>query len=489
VGRGKVRYILMTHVENRANQPLHYLPSLITGLSINLPFPRSEMHLLEEILARVQGTGIDEEDVLGMTPLVKAAGRGSEASIALLVGHGATLDFETSTGRLPLMEAVRSSRLENVRLLIGLGASVDRQNCRGQTAIWWAQKLKQAHIVDVLQRESRVNSSQQNLYTFISQGDIKSLREVLQEGEPFRINHVAMLKQELIEAERDAQAQKAKLQWLHDAHADMPSTHEAMHQSLMEDQALLTSLEQGAALLQISNSSSEHSLSEEDSVVTCNTLERLEHEANDCYHEALSALQAVCGPREIEMHLLQEDSKSLNILRAVALIVGMRFPEFECAKCPDSILPENDEIVQVVVPALEDGSLVHRARHLARRLVIPSSLAAARLSLQETDWGASSVDSAVRALGMWTRAMDLWDRLEQAPPDTIVSSAKSVAAEALVVQSRIRRAKVDLKLASARERMLQDEIDVVRQDTLRAWAKVSWIRERLHIANLMATVS
>ncbi|CAN0454789.1 unnamed protein product, partial [Laminaria digitata] len=56
-------------------------------------------------------------------------------------GGNANVNYETRSGKTPLIEAARCGRTAAVRALIELRAMIPYKNKRGQTAVWWAERL------------------------------------------------------------------------------------------------------------------------------------------------------------------------------------------------------------------------------------------------------------------------------------------------------------------------------------------------------------
>ncbi|KAI0125984.1 hypothetical protein BJ170DRAFT_456668 [Xylariales sp. AK1849] len=83
---------------------------------------------------------IEARDKYGRTPLSWAAERGNEATVRLLLGKGAQIEAQDDEGWTPLIRAAGKQRNEaTVRLLLEKGAQIEAQDISGRTPLLWAQ--------------------------------------------------------------------------------------------------------------------------------------------------------------------------------------------------------------------------------------------------------------------------------------------------------------------------------------------------------------
>lgn len=72
---------------------------------------------------------------------------------ALVKGGKANVNYETRSGKTALIEAARCGRTAVVRALIELRAVIPYKNRRGQTAVWWAERLGHQDCLVPMARE------------------------------------------------------------------------------------------------------------------------------------------------------------------------------------------------------------------------------------------------------------------------------------------------------------------------------------------------
>ncbi len=165
-----------------------------------------EYHLLSYITTHSSIKGhllpvVNSEDWMGMTPLTTAARHGCETAVALLLETGkAVINLETSTGRVALSEAARYGHINVVKTLLEFGAIVEMKLTRGHSALWWSKRIGNTLLENLLEREMKASVTKRLLMIAVSKGDRKAVVSAVNGGEPYRINHVAVLEHELQDA-------------------------------------------------------------------------------------------------------------------------------------------------------------------------------------------------------------------------------------------------------------------------------------------------
>ena len=111
-----------------------------------------DVHWVTQLLRL--GANPGATDAFGTTPLVQAAGLGSEPLIeALLNGDekkAATLELADNGGQTPLLAAVYSGEVGAAQLLLAAGADRGARDSAGQTAAYYAAELMQDEMIKLL---------------------------------------------------------------------------------------------------------------------------------------------------------------------------------------------------------------------------------------------------------------------------------------------------------------------------------------------------
>ncbi|MEZ5286767.1 MAG: ankyrin repeat domain-containing protein [Vicinamibacterales bacterium] len=96
-------------------------------------------------------TGANQPDADGLTPLMKAAARGSAADVASLITDGADVNLATRDQRVtPLMFAAYFGHEAIVRALIDKGARLEVKDAQGAAAVDWAALGDHAELEPIL---------------------------------------------------------------------------------------------------------------------------------------------------------------------------------------------------------------------------------------------------------------------------------------------------------------------------------------------------
>ncbi len=112
------------------------------------------------------GTGVNQEDDHGMTPLSYAAGASNVAVVEYLLAKGANPNHASHNNQTPLLIASRKSVPQVVELLIARGAEIDRYGDDGLTALAVAaQRGDQGVFEALLKRGAKPNVSLANCDT------------------------------------------------------------------------------------------------------------------------------------------------------------------------------------------------------------------------------------------------------------------------------------------------------------------------------------
>lgn len=85
-------------------------------------------------------------------------------------GH-ADVNHETRAGKTPLIEAARHGRTAVVRLLMELRAVIPYKNRRGQTAAWWAKRLRYQDCALPMMREIKAEATLRLMSSQIGEGE------------------------------------------------------------------------------------------------------------------------------------------------------------------------------------------------------------------------------------------------------------------------------------------------------------------------------
>ena len=79
------------------------------------------------------------------------------------------------------------------------------------TAFDWALNSGQPRVLRHLVREYRVKKDLEKLFKLVNRGDYKAVKEVVKAGEPYKMNHGAVIEGELRELEEEAEEVEAEL--------------------------------------------------------------------------------------------------------------------------------------------------------------------------------------------------------------------------------------------------------------------------------------
>jgi len=103
-------------------------------------------------LVEVEGGDINQEDCVGNTPLVWAAGNGHEGVVKILLGgRDINPNNPDSNGRAPLLCAAQSGHEGVVKMLLGRGdVNPDQVDRCGRTSLWWAASNGHKEVVQIL---------------------------------------------------------------------------------------------------------------------------------------------------------------------------------------------------------------------------------------------------------------------------------------------------------------------------------------------------
>ncbi|KAB8211678.1 ankyrin repeat-containing domain protein [Aspergillus parasiticus] len=93
---------------------------------------------------------IESEDYIGRTPLSSAAHRGQEATMKLLLQHGANVESHDHRGHTPLIYAVENEREAIVKLLLQNGAQIESCDNQGLTPLCYAARKGYEEIAKLL---------------------------------------------------------------------------------------------------------------------------------------------------------------------------------------------------------------------------------------------------------------------------------------------------------------------------------------------------
>jgi ankyrin repeat protein len=107
----------------------------------------------EAVVKLLVGRGdvdINTKDKSGWTPLSRAAERGYEKIVRLLIDGGAAVNIKNSKGDTVLHKAALGGHEAVVRMLVGRGAAVDIKNSEGETVLLQAASKESDRMVRVL---------------------------------------------------------------------------------------------------------------------------------------------------------------------------------------------------------------------------------------------------------------------------------------------------------------------------------------------------
>jgi ankyrin repeat protein len=96
------------------------------------------------------GVKLNVADKSGFTPLARAAYRGNEKLIKILLKNKANAAFKTNSGNTIMMLSVLASCTQCVQQLLDIGVEVDRQNDNGDTALLLAMRKGNVEITALL---------------------------------------------------------------------------------------------------------------------------------------------------------------------------------------------------------------------------------------------------------------------------------------------------------------------------------------------------
>ncbi|BCS30162.1 uncharacterized protein APUU_80465S [Aspergillus puulaauensis] len=140
-----------------------------------------------EILLRSSLVNVDALDRANRTPLFTAASRGHLSMVDTLLSHNANPNHTDSYGSMPLSVAVRNGRVDVVKQLIMLTEDpVNRKDGFGRTLLWWASKVGETKIMEILRDWARDNGIKSDDIDFsvetstlpLAEPDIKKICDV-----------------------------------------------------------------------------------------------------------------------------------------------------------------------------------------------------------------------------------------------------------------------------------------------------------------------
>ena len=165
---------------------------------------RLEELALVEYLCDICGNDlnmIEHEANDGHTAVTAACAIGFTKGLSALELRGVDLNHETKRGRTALVEAAKAGELEVVRWLIEHGVTMQYVTRQSATAFDWAAMSGEHEVLTQLVRDYRVQTEMRRLFIAITRGDNGTVEEIVKAGEKYRVNHVAVLEQELLEME------------------------------------------------------------------------------------------------------------------------------------------------------------------------------------------------------------------------------------------------------------------------------------------------
>jgi uncharacterized protein len=149
-------------------------------LTLHQAAERGDIETLTRLLD--SGMDVDLKDEVGDTSLLRAASRGKEAALRLLVARGADVNAADgwSSGNTALMEIVWYGMKESVLLLLARGADVKAQNLDGETALSFAaRKLEpDPEMVKILMDAG----AKVRLYEAAWMGEQDTIRDLVAQG-------------------------------------------------------------------------------------------------------------------------------------------------------------------------------------------------------------------------------------------------------------------------------------------------------------------
>ncbi|CAM9257041.1 unnamed protein product, partial [Chrysoparadoxa australica] len=450
-----------------------------------------ESELVSEVIRLTGGKGIDAESALGDTALTVACARGHLEVVKVLVEGHADVNYETRVGKTPLMEAARHDQPHVIRFLLQNQAASSYRNSRGQTAQWWAQRLGYARCLTELKRRKAAESTLRTMFSHICRGDLQSVMGLVENGEPYRFNHEAMLEEELLDFRDQYQKAKERLLQLRQEKANEGCDVAALQLQLAEAEEQHKEMEKQAA-----------SCRGEEGAITVHTFSDAADAALAGFRESLSQLQRVCmedaravveSCRLADLAEEQAPAEVVRVLHGTLVMLG-----FSCVELDGDGVSGGDssardvKVLELSLPMLLNGSLLHRARHLEQRRVTPEVVDKVRAVLsgpsgeREVEWGQGTALVLVKALGEWLSSLAACDRLKRPHLDGALSQALTVKHEWEAVVIRIKEAQLGLHLEEFRSHVLRSELEEAEGEARVLKQKVTWCEERLQVATLFS---
>eukprot|EP00164_Ancoracysta_twista_P006905 GFYU01009721.1.p1 GENE.GFYU01009721.1~~GFYU01009721.1.p1 ORF type:complete len:163 (+),score=4.55 GFYU01009721.1:121-609(+) len=113
-----------------------------------------DVNKAEKVIEKYSDMAINDPNLIGEVPLVKAAGlsdvKTSLKMVSLLLRHGADPNILDEFGDSSLLKAVAANHPGNVKLLLQHGAEVNTQERNGRTGLHIAGRNKYWSIVSIL---------------------------------------------------------------------------------------------------------------------------------------------------------------------------------------------------------------------------------------------------------------------------------------------------------------------------------------------------
>jgi hypothetical protein len=184
---------------------------------------RDEVALVSNLLLRLRQSGCDQAqitaeldacDYVGNSALTKACEVGDVDLVQLLVREGASKDLETPTGKTPLVECAKFGSVECARFLIEDGVEMDLVTKNKTTAFDWALNRGEARVLRHMVREYRVQKDLASLFRMVNAGDIRAVKHLVKEGEPYRQNLQHFIEKEIAECDEEVEESEALMKEL-----------------------------------------------------------------------------------------------------------------------------------------------------------------------------------------------------------------------------------------------------------------------------------